>query len=196
MHTKCFIGIRLVIVSLLTAFSAAAAGLQVEGVEVPEQINVGAQKLVLNGAGLRTKRKFGINFKVYVGALYVTSKTQDVNSLIKGSETKVLELIFLRNLDAETLRAAWSEGFEKNCANECDAARAQFQIFNQVMTDVKAQQRMKLIFSDQDVNIEIQGEAIRTQKVSGEAIRKSLMSLFIGEHPPTPELKKALLGLD
>ncbi|MGV0976826.1 MAG: chalcone isomerase family protein, partial [Azonexus sp.] len=64
-------------ISRSVRIAALAAGLlaipgvhaaEVAGIKVDDQIKVGANELVLNGAGVRTK----VFIKVYVGALYVS----------------------------------------------------------------------------------------------------------------------------
>lgn len=185
---------RALVIFLMFFSTSVFAGI-VEGVDFPNEVSVGTEKLVLNGAGLRTKRKFGLNFKVYVAGLYAPAKTMDPKKLITGTETKVLELVFLRSIDAKTLREAWTEGFDKNCGADCDAARSSLKAFNEFMKDVKEKHRLKLTFKVQDVVVELQGDESRTTQFAGEAFRRALLALFIGDQPPTPELKNALLGV-
>jgi hypothetical protein len=180
------------IVLLLSSISVSA--LSIEKIEFPDQTSVGSQKLVLNGAGLRSKRKFGMSFKVYVGALYLPAKNQDSKAIINGSDVKRLELVFLRSVDAATLREAWSEGFDKNCKPNCEAAKPQFKAFNELMVDVKEKSRLKLTFTGNDIQVEVEGKSNKSGQLTGEAIRQALMAIFIGDEPPTEDLKKALLG--
>lgn len=175
--------------------SLSVSAKQVEGIDLPNEVTVGTQKLYLNGAGLRVKRKFGLNFKVYIGGLYLAGKSQDAKAIINAPEAKVLELVFLRGIDAATLREAWTEGFEKNCQPNCDLARAGFEQFNSLMVDVQENSRLKLTFGAAEVAVEVRGKSSSSGKVTGEAVRKALLSIFIGDQPPTEDLKKALLGI-
>lgn len=186
--------VRLLSLLLLFSSSYSAFAVSVEGVDFPDQKTIGSQKWVLNGAGLRIKKKFGMSFPVYVGALYLPAKNQDEKALIGSKEAKMMELVFLRKIDASTLRDAWSEGFDKNCKPECDAARAQFKTFNELMVDVKDKSRLKMTFTGDEINVEVEGITSKSGKLSGEAIRKALLAIFIGDEPPTADLKKALLG--
>ena len=168
---------------------------EIEKVNFPEEASVGTQKLVLNGAGLRTKKKFGMNFKVYVGALYLPAKSADAAAIIAAPGTKILEMVFLRAVDRETLQEAWKESYDKNCASECDSARDHFKSFNDMMVDVKENSRLKMTFDKDGVSVDI--SMVKTPKkaqIVGEPFRKALMAMFIGEHPALPEFKAALLG--
>ena len=62
----------------LLAITAAHAA-EVAGIKMDDQIKVGTSELVLNGAGVRTK----VFFKVYVGALYVSQKSNAPAALLE-----------------------------------------------------------------------------------------------------------------
>ncbi|MBX3022802.1 MAG: chalcone isomerase family protein [Bdellovibrionales bacterium] len=177
-------------------FSAIAQAKSLEGADFSDELTLGPQKLLLNGLGLRTKKKFGINFRVYVGGLYTVNKASDALALIDSPETVVVELAFLRGLDKATLQEAWSEGFAKNCKSECEAAKAQLTAFNALMTDVKDKSRLRVVFNKDSVTAEVSadGKILSSGKVDGQAFRKAMLAVFIGDHPPTDELKKGLLG--
>jgi hypothetical protein len=95
------------IAALFASPSLAAA--EVYGVKLEEAVSLGANPLVLNGAGLRT-RAF---FKVYVGSLYVPAKTSSLATVLAGPARRV-RLDFLRDLSADKLVDALEEGLEHN----------------------------------------------------------------------------------
>lgn len=186
---------KLIITSLLSLCIWTAEAKQVEGIDFPEEITVGTQHLILNGSGLRTKRKFGMNFKVYVAGLYLTAKNSEASAIISSPASKVLELVFLRKLDRETLQEAWKEGFSKNCGSDCEAAQDHLKAFNDVMMDVKENSRLKMTFDKDGVEVEIKGmKDTKKAQIIGETFKKVLLAIFIGAEPPTVELKNGLLG--
>ena len=88
-------------VAALVAALLAVPGLQaaeVAGVKLDEQIKVGAGELVLNGAGLRTK----VFVKVYVGALYVTQKSNTPAGLLDAATPRRMSLRMLRDIDSDS----------------------------------------------------------------------------------------------
>lgn len=168
---------------------------QIEKIDFPDELTLGAQKLVLNGAGLRTKKKLGMNFKVYVAGLYLPAKNADANAVIASPGNKVLELVFMRSVDRETLQEAWQEGFNKNCKAECESSKDQFKAFNDTMVDVKENSRLKMTFDKDGVAVDIKGEKLtKKAQIIGDSFKKALLAIFIGDDPPTPDLKKGLLG--
>jgi carbonic anhydrase/acetyltransferase-like protein (isoleucine patch superfamily) len=178
----------------LCVWTSVGHAAKIENIDFPEETLVGTQKYVLNGAGIRKKKKLGMNFKVYVGALYLAAKNKNAQEIIAGAQPKILELVFLREIDRETLQDAWKEGYEKNCKDDCAATKAQFKAFNDMMVDVQDGSRLKLTFDKSGVNVEMKAAKTSNVAIDGEAIRRVLMSIFIGDHPPTEDLKKALLG--
>lgn len=168
---------------------------QIEKVDYPEEISLGNQKLVLNGAGLRTKKKLGMNFKVYVAGLYLVAKSADASAIIASPANKVLELNFLRSIDKETLQEAWQEGFSKNCKSDCESAKDAFKAFNDTMIDVKENYKLKMTFDKEGTTVEIKGgKDSKKAQIIGDSVKRALLAIFIGDQPPTPELKSGLLG--
>jgi hypothetical protein len=184
-----------VVVVSLSIWSSLSLAKKVEGVEIADQHVVGTANLALNGVGVRIKRKLGIGFRVYVGALYLAGKTSDEKLILTSAEPKILELTFLRSVDADTLRDAWKEGFEKNCGSVCEKAKPNLKSFNDLMIPVKEGSRITMVFTDDGVNVTATGKETKSAMIPGQEFKTALLSIFIGPNPPTPELKKGLLGL-
>ena len=66
-------------IALLLSAAASAAG--VEGIKLPERIQIGADEpeLVLNGAGVRVR----LIFKLYVAALYLPDKIDNGEAILR-----------------------------------------------------------------------------------------------------------------
>lgn len=182
------------IILALCVWTSVGHAAKVEGIDFVEEQLIGTQKYVLNGTGLRVKKKLGMNFKVYVAALYLAAKSSVADEIIKSAQPKVLELVFLREVDRETLQDAWKEGYEKNCAEDCASTKGQFKAFNDLMVDVRDGSRLKMTFDRTGVSVDMKGTKNTNAVIDGEAFRRALMAIFIGGTPPTPDLKKGLLG--
>jgi len=184
---------RMILILFASAISIHA--LQIEKVDFPDQVELGKEKLVLNGAGLRTKRRFGINFRVYVAGLYIPKKTTDGEAIIKSTDSAVIELVFLRSVDEKTLREGYKESFDKNCRVDCgDKSKENLKLFTAIMSDVKPGSRVKFIFDKKGVSAEVHAKEVHKSRLDDLGFRQNLMAAFIGEQPPNPELKKGLLG--
>lgn len=188
---------RVFTTAVLLALSVMVAGVsarEIEKVNFADQLDVAGKKLILNGAGLRVKRKLGMNFDVYVAGLYTVAKSDKSTELIASGEPKLLRLVFLRSLDKGTLREAWDEGYKKNCKADCSAGQDQLKAFNDLMVDVKDKSELNIQFDQDSVNVEAKGKESKSGKISGEPFRRALLAVFIGDEPPTEDLKKGLLG--
>lgn len=187
-------GLRIIIFFALMS-SQSAWAIDVEGVSFAPTRAVNGKTLILNGAALRTKRKFGINFKVYVAGLWVPTKSSDPNQLMKPGD-KILELVFLRSLDKDTMTEAWTDSFKKNCQLECESGLEFVKTFNDFMVDVKESSLLTLTFDKAGVSVEVMGKKENKKgRVDNAAFSRNLMAAFIGPAPPTEEFKKGLLGL-
>lgn len=176
------------------ALGCAVNAATIEKVDFPDEINVDGQKLVLNGGGLRKKKKFFKLWDVYVGALYLPAKSTDAKAILASPAPKVIEMVYVRSIDKETLQEGWEESFKKGCGADCDAIKDQLKAFNDTMVDVKDRSRLRLTFKKSSVDIDLKGKENKTAMIEGEAFRRILLDMFLGENTAAPELKPKLLG--
>ena len=177
------------IAALLVAVPALA--LDVGGVKLDDKASVGGQELVLNGAGIRTR----VMFKVYVGSLYLPTKSTDAaTALAKGPRRVQLNL--LRNLSADTLVEALLDGLKQNNSEaELAAVKSQTDQLASIMKgfgDVKEGNVVTLDFVDDATKIGFNGAP--KGSIPGEAFNKALLKVWIGDNPVQADLKKAMLG--
>ncbi|MBP5998249.1 MAG: chalcone isomerase family protein [Azonexus sp.] len=179
----------------LVAALLAVPGLQaaeVAGVKLDEQIKVGAGELVLNGAGLRTK----VFVKVYVGALYVTQKSNTPAGLLDAATPRRMSMRMLRDIDADTLYGALRDGLKDNNSEaEMAALKAQIDQFADIMKKIgnaKNGDTVAIDFTADGVGVSFNGEA--RGKVAGAPFARALLKVWLGDNPVDASLKKALLG--
>ena len=186
---------RLVLISSLVCLPLLAHGRTLEGVDFPEQQDLGGQKLLLNGVGLRVVRKLGMNFRVYVAGLYVMSKGTDAKTFIESIRPTAVNLVFLRSVEAASLRKGWTEGYEKVCKDKCESTKANLKMFNDFMVDVKEHDTLQLLFTEDAVTVNVTGKGREPHSghITNPEFRRNMLAVFIGDDPPTQDLKKGLL---
>jgi Chalcone isomerase-like len=92
----------IMLVGLLAALGVeTAVAKECHGINVPEQAQVQASPLMLNGLGLRQATMLKVN--VYVAALYVAQKSTDANAILASNTPKKLVLHFVRDVDGADL---------------------------------------------------------------------------------------------
>lgn len=179
----------------LAAALLASPGLfaaEVAGVRVEEQIRVGNDDLVLNGAGVRSR----FFIKVYVGALYMARKTDSPAAIIDSPAPRRLALHLLRDIDADTLFAALRNSLANNTGEaELAALKPQVDQFGGIMRRIdnaKGGETITLDFAGEGVTVSYKGEVRGT--VAGAPFARALLLVWLGEKPVDAALKKALLG--
>lgn len=171
------------------AFAGAASAIEVAGVVVPPTAMVAGQKLVLNGAGLRKKAIF----KVYVGALYLPSKTTSADAALAAGVAKVT-MKMMRDVDGEKLRGAWTEGFANNNApGDMPKLKARIERFNALFPDTEEGDLIEVDLNGASgVTVSIDGKP--RGSVEGEDFAKAVLRIWLGPKPPSDDLKNGMLG--
>jgi hypothetical protein len=176
---------------LIGTFAAAALAAEVGGVKLDDKVSMGAQELVLNGAGVRTK----VVFKVYVASLYVPQKSTDLAGVLSKAPRRI-QLNLLRTLSADQLVDALNEGLtENNSAAELAAVKPQVDQLATIMKsfkEVKEKDVVTLDFADGSTRVGLNGEA--KGSISGDAFNQALTKIWLGDKPVQADLKRALLG--
>lgn len=185
---------RRILVPLLATVcfgSGTALGKACNGVDFPDQVQVDGATLSLNGLGLRQATFLKVN--VYVAALYAAKPSKDPGVLLGSGAPTELVLRFVRDVGADDLRKAWSEGFEKNSGQMLPALKERIGTLNGWLGDVKTGQRLVFIHRPgAGVTVEVNGTMKGT--IKGDDFAKALLSIWIGADPPNPEIKSGLLG--
>ena len=58
-------------------------------------------------------------FAIYVAGLYLERRSGDPDTILHSQERKLLDIRFLRDVDAEDARKAWRDAFDQNCKAPC-----------------------------------------------------------------------------
>ena len=172
-------------------FARVALAAEVGGVKLDDKVSMGAQELVLNGAGVRTR----VVFKVYVASLYLPQKAADLADVFSKSPRRI-QLNILRTLSGDQLVDALNEGLaENNTTAELAAVKPQVEALATIMKsfkEVKEKDVITLDFVDGATRIGLNGEA--KGSISGDAFNRALTKVWLGDKPVQADLKKSLLG--
>ncbi len=180
-------------VLILLIRGGSAFGVEIAGVVVPDKIVSGSQGhgLVLNGAGIR--KKFFV--KVYIGSLYLSSKANDVQSVLEMEGAKTVTMHFLHSkVSKEKIVEGWTSGFSKNLSTaEFDSLHPRLEQFNGLFQTVQRGDRIRLDY------IPAQGTEVRVNEehrgtIPGQDFFRALLKVWLGPHPADRDLKDAMLG--
>ena len=176
---------------LLSLMMEAAQGKACKGINFPDQIEVGGADLTLNGLGVQ-KATF-LKVDVYVGALYVTATSRDPNPLIDSDAPQELVLHFLRNVKVEDVRKEWTRDFVHVAPDRPISLMQRVATLNTWLSDVKANGRLTFIRQPRE-GIQVIVNGFVKGIIPGDDFSRDFMSIWLGAAPPSPGLKKGLLG--
>lgn len=165
--------------------------IELDGIKVPETLNLDNQTLELNGAGIRSK--FFVD--LYVGSLYTTEKTDDASSVL-NSETPVAIQLFITSklITSEKLTEAVNEGFEKSTGGQVEPLKDRLSAFIDVFQAeiVKGDNFVMFVTPGKGVDVYKNGKKLTT--IKGDDFSRALLGVWLGDQPVDADLKADMLG--
>jgi len=187
------------LISIASAFlvllSSPVLALQIEDTEIPEQVTQTASKqaLTLNGAGIRTK----FIFNIYVGALYLSTSSKDVEKILNDTNSKRISMHFLYDkIEKEKMTNGWTDGFEDNLSETQFAAlKPSIDKFNSAFSSdtVKGDLVVVDFIDNKETSVTINGT--EKTRIGGADFQRAVLSIWLGESPADEDLKQAMLGI-
>lgn len=180
----------LIFVAMGLALSTSGHAAQLEGVTLPDMQSVGRTELHLNGIALRTYSIFRV--PIYVAGLYLVHPDSDPDNILRSADVKLLDIRFIHDVDADSARAAWREGFEANCVAPCHLRPADIERFLAGVPAMREGDRFSILFTRDGAEIAANGRSIGN--ITDRGFATAMLTTFIGPQPPTARLKQELLG--
>jgi hypothetical protein len=176
---------------ILLIQSGPVPGAELAGVTMPDTAAVSGKRLELNGLGLRTK----LFFKIYVAGLYLETPTRDAAAAAGTDQTKRVVMHFLyKKVTSKQLVDTWQEGFRENSPAAAGKLKEEISRFCSWMGDVAAGQEIVLTYEPgAGTSVEMAGQKKGT--IPGTEFMRALFLVWLGDHPPTRELKEGMLGV-
>jgi len=167
----------------------------VDGVNIPDVVvqAESGQKLLLNGAGIRSK----FFFSIYIGALYLPQKMHSAQAILMADgPNRVMMHCLYHEIDKAKLVDAWNEGFSSNLdSQQHKKLHDQIEQFNGMFPALK---RGDVILLDyipgKGTRLAYNGRLLGT--LEGRDFNKALLSIWLGGHPADDDLKTAMLGTE
>ena len=181
--------ISLAVIVLVLASMSDLHASSLAGVTLPDTVQVGGTKLVLNGLGLR--KKFMV--KVYVAGLYLEQKSSDADAIIKAEATKRVVMQFLRGVSKSQIVDAFDESFNNNAPDARKTMKGEIDRLLGALEPVKEGDQMVFTYvPDTGTTLAINGQEKLT--IAAPAFGPVLFSVWLGPKPPNEDLKKGILG--
>ncbi|MEO3690130.1 chalcone isomerase family protein [Roseateles paludis] len=189
--------LQLVLMALLAvSLGASAETVEVGKVKFPTQVDVGGQRLVLSGAGIRTKAIF----KVYAAALYLKTPATTTEAVLSQAGPKRIDIHMLREVDGNELGKLFTKGMEANAPRD-ELARSVNGILKLSELFAARKALVEGDFFSVDYVPGVGSTVLLNGKPSGiDPIKEpefftALMRIWLGDKPADDDLKEGLLGL-
>jgi hypothetical protein len=176
--------------ALALVLATPALAKKAGGVDFPDAVEVGGEKLTLNGAGVR--KRFVVS--VYAGGLYVAKRSSDPQAIIGADAPKRVRMVFLRDVKKSQIMDAYREGFEKNSAGPgLKDLLAKLQTIAPAVPNLKEGAEMFVTYvPGEGTTVAATGGGKTT--VEGKEFADAMFRNWLGPEPADEGLKKALLG--
>jgi hypothetical protein len=177
------------IIMIVVPFRFVAHAAELEGVVVPDTLQVNGKILYLNGLGRRTYPILGIH--IYVASLYLEHFNANTDEIIRSRETKLLTVRFERNVSADDARSAWRQNLDSSCVAPCRLDREDVQRFLSEVPAMHAGDDFHLLFEPNAVTVSLNGKQIGT--IRNQQFAEAMLATFIGPNTDLPRLRQELL---
>ncbi len=159
-------------------------------VKMADEVTVGDATLHLNGMGLRKK----MWVKVYVAGLYLESPSKNGAEVVAAGGTKRVVMHFLTDkANKKKMDAAWIEGFEANSSSAYDSMKDRVKRFADLFGDMKVGDVIELtMVPGAGTTAAVNGETKGV--IDGDDFAVGLLKVWLGDQPPSDELKNGMLG--
>lgn len=176
---------------MVTMGMCAADAKVVKGVTVPDSFNAGGTKLVLNGAGMRTK----LAMDIYIGALYLKAREGDAARIINADEPMAVRLHIVSGLvTPERMAENTREGFYKSTGGNMGPYKAGMDRFINTFKDgIKVGDYYDIVYLP-GKGVQVFKNGVPRSSVEGLAFKKVLFGIWIGGNPIHEGLKNGMLG--
>jgi Chalcone isomerase-like len=178
LRARLFSCALIAVISLLP-FGFVAQAAELDGVQVPNALQVDGKTLHLNGFGLRTYSILRIH--IYVASLYLEHLNTDPEQIMQSPETKLLTVRFEREVSAEQARRAWRDDLDRD-----EVAR-----FLAVVPAMHAGDNCSLLFTRSSATVTVNGKLIGT--ITHPQFAEAMLATFLGPKPASQRLKRELL---
>lgn len=179
--------------SVILAFQFSSAQTEISGVTPAKTIEVSSTTLNFNGAGLREK----LFLDLYVGALYVNTKTSDRKAVMNNDESMAITLDIVSSLiTSEKMIDAIDEGFENSTKGNVTPFAAKIALFKaSFKEEIKIGDHFVIAYI-KGVGTEIHKNGKKIKTIPGLDFKKVLFGIWFCDEPADEDLMEGMLGLD
>jgi len=159
-------------------------------VTLPDEVVISGKTLKLNGMGLREK----MWVDVYVAGFYLEQPTAEAATAIASQQIKRVVMHFLTNKATKSkMDNAWTEGFEGNSPDQLAALKGRLDTFKGFFGNMKDGDRVEITMEPGKGTV-VSFNGTEKGAVEGDDFAQALLRVWLGNRPPSEDLKAGMLG--
>ncbi len=164
---------------------------EIGGINMPEALKAGEATLELNGAGIRSK----YFIKLYVGGLYLKSKTKDAKKVLDSDEPMAIRLHIISSMiTSEKMEDSTREGFENSMGGNTDALKGEIEMFIEIFKkEIKDGDTFNMVYVPSK-GLEVYKNDKLATTIDNPKFKKALFGIWLGDDPAQNSLKEDMMG--
>lgn len=169
---------------LIMAAATVSHAAVIDGVDLPDSLKIGSEKLLLNGAGMRIKTLGPINKDVYVAGLYLKEKCCDSSKIINADETMVLRIkIVTCMVTSDRFADHTLNGFKESTHGNIAPIQKEINEFLSVFAEEINDGDLFEIVYQKDVGIQVFKNGGKDPKttITGLPLKSALFGIWLGQ---------------
>jgi len=175
----------------LLLFQPFYAQEEIAGIRPAKTIVVGNSNLNLNGAGVRTK----YFMDMYVGALYLKTKSNDQKEIINTNESMAITLDIVSSfITSKKMIDAVNEGFQNSTNGNTAPFKTEIETFKDFFKAEINKGDHFLIAYEKGVGIVVTKNGNKMPPIKGFEFKKALFGIWFCDKPADKDLMIGMLG--
>lgn len=175
----------------LVIMSPVTNAKEIEGINMPDSLEVGQSELMLNGAGVRSK----FFMDLYVGGLYLKKKSNNSKEIIDGDELMAIRLHIISSLvTSKKMEKAWREGFENATEGKTEPIKNQIEEIITVFGEKIEENDIFDLAYKPGKGLEIYKNSEFKSLIKGFAFKQALFGIWLSDRPAQKSLREEMLG--
>jgi len=177
--------------ALMLGLSSAVQAIEVGDIDVGDKFSVEGHKLVLNGAGVRSK----FFLDVYVAALYLPNQMTEASDIIDSDEAMAIRLFITSDMiTSKRMADSTRDGFVRSTGGNLAPIETEVEeLIKAFQEEIEKGDIFDLVYEPgQGVTVYRDGKA--ASNVKGLEFKKALFGIWLSEDPIQKSLKKALVS--
>ena len=166
------------------------AQITIEDVTLPATLKASEKELIVNGGGLREKYFLDL----YVGGLYLTSKSSDADAIIAADEAMAIRIeIVSKMISSDKMIDAIDDGMENSTGGKTDALSSEIALFKEAFSE-------EIVVGDIYDIVYIPGTGTIVYKnnkkiktIKGLKFKQATFGIWLCDDPADDNLKEGML---